>query len=92
MRTNQKLARYAAGNPGRKNYVRKISCLFLILFGSTACSASLPDFSTSNITMLGGFNKSEKKEVNAGYEVVLAKQAAALNPRSPVEATIRDVL
>jgi len=63
----------------------------LIVLGSTACSATLPDFSASNITMLGGFTKEEKK-VDAGYEVVLAKQAAALNPSSPVEAIIRDVL
>jgi len=92
MRTNQEFARYTTGNPGRKDRVRRAACIFLILFGSTACSANLPDFSTSNITMLGGFNKPEKKEVDPGYEVVLATHAAALNPRSPVEATIRDVL
>ena len=48
-----------------------------MVFGLTACSASLPDFSTTNISMLGGFTKEEEK-ADAGYEVVLAKQAAAL--------------
>ncbi len=63
----------------------------MMAFGLSACSATMPDFSAANITMLGGFTKEEKK-VDAGYEVVLAQQAEALNPNSPIEATIRDVL
>ena len=91
MQTKQNLARYSAGSPSCASNVRGIVLSVLMVFGLTACSASLPDFSATNISMLGGFTKEEKK-VDAGYEVVLAKQAAALNPSSPVEAIIRDVL
>jgi hypothetical protein len=63
----------------------------MMVFGLSACSATMPDFSAANITMLGGFSKEEDK-VDSGYEVVLAQQAEALNPNSPIEATIRDVL
>jgi hypothetical protein len=56
----------------------------------TACSAAMPDFTTANIPMLGGFDKEE--QVETGYEVVLAQQAASLNPNSPVEAMVRDAL
>mgnify|MGYP003971044299 CR=1 FL=1 len=91
MQTNKKPGRDAAGYASCTGNVRRVVLPVLMVFGLTACSASLPDFSTTNISMLGGFTKEEEK-ADAGYEVVLAKQAAALNPRSPVEATIRDIL
>jgi hypothetical protein len=57
----------------------------------TGCSTPMLDLSTANTPMLGGFGKEEQR-VETGYEVVLAKQAASLNPNSPVEAMVRDAL
>jgi hypothetical protein len=86
-----KIDRHTKSSASFTNCIRPTILVCATVFGLTACSANLPDFSATNISMLGGFTKEEKK-VDAGYEVVLAKQAAALNPSSPVEAIIRDVL
>ena len=78
-------------DPGFLNKVQGTLAICGMAFALTACSASLPDFSAANMQMLGGFAKQEQTGP-APYEVVLAKQADALNPNSPIEATIRDVL
>ena len=82
--------RHHAGSPGCAGKVRGIALPALMVLSLTACSTAMPDFTTANIPMLGGFGKEE--QVETGYEVVLAKQAASLNPNSPVEAMIRDAL
>lgn len=71
--------------------LRRITILCAMALGMNACSTAMSDFSTANIPMLGGFGK-EEQQVETGYEVVLAKQAASLNPNSPVEAMVRDAL
>ena len=90
MSTNQ-IDHHGGANPDFTHSLRRLFLLCLTLAGLTACSATLPDFSAAGITMLGGFTKEEKK-ADAGHEIVLAGRASALNPNSPIEATIRDVL
>ena len=90
MHTN-KIGHCTKAGPGFTKSVSRTILLCTMVVGLAACSANLPDFSASSFSMLGGFAKEEKK-ADAGYEAVLAKQAATLNPSSPIEATIRDVL
>ena len=78
------------GSSRRSGCMGRVLVVCALALGVSACSTAMPDFSAANIPMLGGFGKEE--QVETGYEVVLAKQAASLNPNSPVEAMVRDAL